>query len=250
MFPCPTFWRVLSVKPWKIESLLQLLLGIFGSITFTGLLAVGLGYTSKPERIDHVMMLVGAVSVHGVGILWLNWFFKDHQINWRAVLCSRWMQLPTMILLGVLFGVLGFYACMYLGGLQAGLFSHFAVETEPQSTIVALQSALSLPWIIFFGIISIIFAPVVEEVLFRGILYPMLKQLGRPQLALWGVSILFAASHANLHAFVPLTLLALGLTWLYEKTDQLIAPIVAHSTFNAINYGLTIQFGAYSAGGT
>jgi membrane protease YdiL (CAAX protease family) len=143
-----------------------------------------------------------------------------------------------------------FYLCMYLGGWIARILIHFTVEPEPQSTVMALQSSISLPWIVIFGVVSIILAPIMEEILFRGILYPMVRQLGYPKLALWGTSILFAASHANLQAFVPLTVLALGLTWLYERTNYLIAPILAHSTFNAINYGLTIHFGAFSATGS
>jgi membrane protease YdiL (CAAX protease family) len=34
---------------------------------------------------------------------------------------------------------------------------------------------------------------------------------------------------------VPLFVLALGLTWLYEFTDNLLAPVVAHALFNAAN---------------
>ena len=30
--------------------------------------------------------------------------------------------------------------------------------------------------------------------------------------------------------------LALALTWLYERTDNLLAPITAHALFNAANY--------------
>jgi len=33
----------------------------------------------------------------------------------------------------------------------------------------------------------------------------------------------------------PLFVLALVLTWLYEKTDCLLAPIAAHSLFNTVN---------------
>ena len=39
----------------------------------------------------------------------------------------------------------------------------------------------------------------------------------------------------NAPTFVPLFVLALALTWLYEKTDNLLAPITAHSLFNAAN---------------
>jgi len=33
-------------------------------------------------------------------------------------------------------------------------------------------------------------------------------------------------------ALVPLFVLAVALTWLYERTDNLLAPIAAHSLFN------------------
>jgi membrane protease YdiL (CAAX protease family) len=41
--------------------------------------------------------------------------------------------------------------------------------------------------------------------------------------------------HADAAIFVPLFVFALALTWLYEKTDNLLAPIVAHGLFNAAN---------------
>ena len=74
-----------------------------------------------------------------------------------------------------------------------------------------------------------------EEFIFRGVLYPFVKQLGWPRLAWFGVSFLFALIHLDAATFVPLFVLALALTWLYEKTDNLLAPITAHGLFNAAN---------------
>src|SRR5207248_2674530 len=79
-------------------------------------------------------------------------------------------------------------------------------------------------------------APVAEESLFRGILYPFIKQMGHPRLALWGTSILFGAIHLSLVVFVPLTLFAVVLVFVYEKTDKLIAPILMHVLFNTVNF--------------
>ena len=79
-------------------------------------------------------------------------------------------------------------------------------------------------------------APVAEEFIFRGMLFPFIRQLGYPKLAWFGVSFLFALIHTNVPTFVPLFVLALALTWLYERTDNLLAPITAHALFNAANY--------------
>ena len=55
-------------------------------------------------------------------------------------------------------------------------------------------------------------------------------------MALWGTSLLFALTHANAMTFVPLTFLAVVLVLLYEATDNLLAPILTHSLFNAANF--------------
>jgi membrane protease YdiL (CAAX protease family) len=47
--------------------------------------------------------------------------------------------------------------------------------------------------------------------------------------------------------FVPLTVLAFTLIWLYERTDNLLAPILTHSLFNTTNF-VWLLLG--SAGGT
>jgi membrane protease YdiL (CAAX protease family) len=91
-----------------------------------------------------------------------------------------------------------------------------------------------------FGVAAIILAPAAEEALFRGILYSFLKQQGRPRLALFGTSLLFAASHVNMVTFVPLACFALFLVFVYEKTDTLLAPIVTHALFNAANFSFVV----------
>jgi len=76
---------------------------------------------------------------------------------------------------------------------------------------------------------------VAEEFIFRGLLYPLVKQLGSPRFAWFGVNALFALIHLDAGTLVPLFVLALALTWLYERTDNLLAPIAGHSLFNVAN---------------
>jgi membrane protease YdiL (CAAX protease family) len=42
----------------------------------------------------------------------------------------------------------------------------------------------------------------------------------------------------NLVTFVPLLVLALALTLVYEKTGNLLAPITTHAMFNALNFAM------------
>jgi membrane protease YdiL (CAAX protease family) len=102
--------------------------------------------------------------------------------------------------------------------------------------VQVVRSAGTISQRVILGIILILIAPPAEELLFRGVLYPAIKQRGFPRLALWGSSLAFAAVHVNLATFLPLTLLALVLVWLYERTNNLLAAITTHSLFNALNF--------------
>jgi hypothetical protein len=113
---------------------------------------------------------------------------------------------------------------------------HFKLEPQEQLPVHALRVSVSWGGRLAFGAAAILLVPVTEEMLFRGILYPAVKQLGYPPLALWSTSLLFAAIHMNAVTFVPLATLALVLTMLYERTDNLLAPITTHVLFNALNF--------------
>jgi len=123
-----------------------------------------------------------------------------------------------------------------LNDLCASLIKALGTEPSQQPAIKVLESSVTPGQRICFGTAALFLAPLAEESLFRGILYPFVKQIGYPRLALWGSSILFGAIHLSLVAFVPLTLFAVVLVLVYEKTDKLIAPILMHFLFNLVNF--------------
>ena len=99
------------------------------------------------------------------------------------------------------------------------------VSTSGSSTELILQ-ALSV----------VILAPIAEELFFRGVVYTAIKQAGYPGLAIGFSAIFFASIHGSLALILPLTLLAIVLIWIYEKTGSIFAPILVHATFNAVNF--------------
>jgi membrane protease YdiL (CAAX protease family) len=89
-----------------------------------------------------------------------------------------------------------------------------------------LHQHLGINWFLAAGI-SISFG--------LGALYPLLKQFSTAILSVICVSVLFALIHFDAATLLPLFVLALALTWLYEKTDNLLAPILVHALFNGTN---------------
>lgn len=89
-------------------------------------------------------------------------------------------------------------------------------------------------------IYGVLVAPFVEEAIFRGILYPAIRNAFGKESKRTGIvvgivitSVLFALVHDELSALVPLFGLAVVLNLVYEKTNSLAACVIAHAAFNA-----------------
>ncbi len=75
-------------------------------------------------------------------------------------------------------------------------------------------------------------APIVEEMLFRGvILRGFLARYGRAQ-AIWGSAALFGLAHLNVYQFVAALLLGAVCGWLYERSRSLVPCIALHAAYN------------------
>ena len=73
-------------------------------------------------------------------------------------------------------------------------------------------------------------AGVGEEALFRGVLQPALGPYG-----LWISSLLFGVLHALTYTYFLLAaLLGLYLGWLFERTDNLLVPVIVHALYDAV----------------
>lgn len=184
-------------------------------------------------------ILTGALVLQ-IGVIALAWrFLHEHQVGWATGF--GWHRAPEKAIgWGVL--AIGLFLPIAWGLQTASIFLMEKLGLDPslQLALQALKSSGSAGELTALAVMTILVAPIAEETLFRGILYPTIKQHGFPRAALWSTSALFAIIHFNVAIFVPLLLLALLLVWLYEKTDNLLAPIAAHAAFNAVNFALFI----------
>lgn len=80
--------------------------------------------------------------------------------------------------------------------------------------------------------LGVFVAPFFEEVIFRGLVYTgMRRSLSAPR-AIFAASLLFAILHP-LHAFVPVFLMALIGTTLFERSGLLASSLIVHALYNA-----------------
>lgn len=82
------------------------------------------------------------------------------------------------------------------------------------------------------AVAAVIVAPLCEEIVFRGYLYPAAKRFTGPATAMFCSALLFSLAHGSLAMLLPLFLLGLAFAWIYERTGSLWAPIFAHLCVN------------------
>ena len=74
--------------------------------------------------------------------------------------------------------------------------------------------------------------PVLEELLFRGVMLRRMNDYMRPLTAMILSSVIFGAFHGNMLQFIYAFLFGLGFAYLYNKFHTVWAPIVAHCAGN------------------
>lgn len=98
---------------------------------------------------------------------------------------------------------------------------HFTKSFELSSIPILIQ-------IISSGIIG----PILEELLFRGIVYNKLKEFNKLKIAIILCSIIFSLMHSNIIDMIYAFCVSFMLIHLYEKYKTLKAPILMHMSLN------------------
>jgi membrane protease YdiL (CAAX protease family) len=233
-------------NPWQPEAVMMLIGGIALSF-FSGNLAVELLHQSSVVGFktlnDAGSVLIATLCFHGMAIVLGIPFLRLHRISLSDALGWHEPKVKQNLLLAV--GLLAIVVPMMfaLKFLSGELLHRIGWPLEDQRAVEIFAGTKS-PWIrAYLAFFAVAVAPVAEEFVFRGLMFSGLKKLGWHQGAWIVTSLMFAAIHNSAAILLPLFVFALALTWLYQKTEGLLAPIVAHGLFNAVNLALLIAAG-------
>jgi membrane protease YdiL (CAAX protease family) len=169
---------------------------------------------------------------------------------WRAMTSpvpppDRRTRPVTSIVIGCVALVLMWPVLMALGnagGMIVSLLRGEEVSRIAHSTLQLLHDGPADRWKVLMSALVVIGAPVLEEVMYRGLLQRTIISTGmRAWPAIVVTSLMFAAMHINAaqpHAVVTLFVLSLVFGWAFQRTGRLLAPIAMHIAFNAANLAL------------
>ena len=98
--------------------------------------------------------------------------------------------------------------------------------------------------LVLLALTAVVLAPLFEEVVFRGVVLPVLaRALGRG----WGVflsGLVFAVAHLSIGELPPLLVLGMGLALLRLSTGRLLPCVVMHACWNAATFLNLILLGS------
>ena len=113
----------------------------------------------------------------------------------------------------------------------------------PVSNVEPLLAALfstgpRLPATIGLALVVVGIAPVVEELVYRGVIYRAFRDRAGVKLAIAGSALVFTVAHFEPEHFLPLFLIGASLAWITQRTSSLLPAIVLHAIYNAMSLGL------------
>lgn len=222
-----------------------------GFASFWRQFVYGLNQVMTPEVLKQNLFLSTAFFASLLFVLWLMArlpaFWRTHVPppaderpsvdRLRAVrLAACVAPVLTAIALGL--NWLGAHAITWCTGVQPA-------DQELVKCFADGQYALGLRTLL---VVVVLFqAPLLEEPIFRGIVFRGFASC----LPFWGAALLsgavFALVHVNAASFVALWFLGFAFAWLYARTGTILAPMTAHFLFNAANLLLLVFFPELSA---
>ncbi|MDR1906993.1 MAG: CPBP family intramembrane metalloprotease [Puniceicoccales bacterium] len=194
------------------------------------------------DPIIKLCVLDGLLNIMAMALLF--WFY--HSQKWPSI--SPLKMHPLDCLVAGIMGVLQLFplSCMtsiLWQKLLSSLQYMLNIDCVEQPLLVLLRSQLTHEGQ-FLGIILlvVILAPIAEEIFFRYFLYRSWKAYMSPRRAMLGVAFIFALLHFNLAAFVPLFVMGIFLTLLYERCGNLVPCVLVHGVFNYVSILLVVLF--------
>lgn len=103
--------------------------------------------------------------------------------------------------------------------------------SDQYETVKQIQYSVSIGLgLLLFGLIS----PLVEEIVFRGILFNRIKRFFAAKWAVLFSALLFGAFHGNMPQFVYGTCMGIFMAYCYEWTGSFYAPLLFHMAANVV----------------
>lgn len=230
-----------AVPHWEVQVPIFIFLGWAAAAVYLLTPAVVVSLFGKHlSQSDLPAVATLASSLPVILFFWImSWNEKESTLSFGQLSCERlpWLKAMRIAfysllwLFPILVGVAQLWDRVYILWEKMGI----PVERTEQIAIELVNKADS-PLTLGLLLLSIVvLVPISEELLFRGLLYRYMKTRMKPLTAIAVSGFCFSILHDSIQAFLPLLLLGMILSYVYEITGSLRVPILLHALFNLIN---------------
>lgn len=116
----------------------------------------------------------------------------------------------------------------------------FGIEPGSENTEVLIQIAKITP---IFMLVTAVIGPILEEIIFRMIIFGTLYKRFNFFIAAMISSLLFAVVHMDFTHLLIYTAMGFVFAYLYVRTKRIIVPIIAHVAMNSFVMLIQVVFG-------
>jgi len=204
-----------------------------------GLAALGRSFVSRGVSPHVIQLVVGSLLLYGAAALaivsWLRGI-RRYEISWATF---GYHPAPLSRLAAVAFGIYpatiltsAVVTALTVAFVQKVLRGHFS---NPQTQAIFGGVRPTVPNIALLLLLVAVLAPLVEETLFRGVLYQLLRNKLPVSVAAVVSAAIFAAAHAIPIIFPVLFITGVALALTFEYCHSIYGSALLHGLVNGVN---------------
>ncbi|MET3683256.1 membrane protease YdiL (CAAX protease family) [Alkalibacillus flavidus] len=182
-----------------------------------------LGFVYQPDLPPQNVLILSTIVSMSIATIWIISLLRHEMasLNHRSGLGTgeivKWSIIGVVLAYGtqIVANVINIYV--------------LGIEQGSQNTQDIIQIIESNVW---FILLPIVFAPILEEIVFRKILFGEIYK--RTNFVIAGLlsAFIFAAMHFDFTFILTYTAMGFAFAYLYVKTERIIVPIIAHMAMN------------------
>jgi membrane protease YdiL (CAAX protease family) len=177
-----------------------------------------------------IVQTAGILLIELVYLLPVALIFAWRRVHWKVLGFGKF----TLETMGIGCGLLiGAYSIIIVHNV---ILYFLGVDTQGEE-IMKIFAELESP--VWFFIVGVVMAPIVEEVFFRGFLFQGFRQKYGWITAALLSSAIFAVAHMDLVALIPTFILGVVLAYVYHRSNSVWPGVILHFLVNAMGFCAT-----------
>lgn len=202
---------------------------LVGIVIMYVLLTLGTVLIMKHWPYEQILLYASAFMTQ-LSFVFLLWVLKRKR-SWEWTVFG-WKTISMKKIFPIVFK---FYGLIWVFNIVYAIILYQNGLTPPETDVYTKLLEQSTWYVVILNIILAgILAPLVEETLFRGVIFGSLQAYFGKWTSAVLSSIIFSGLHFQLYGLVPRFILGMALVYLYDKYKSLYPSIVLHAVNNIV----------------